>query len=59
MDLEYKKLQEEIKVKIQELQEKLKLHQRSFDNHQTWGHIGDLEYIKKEITEITNNFSGL
>lgn len=53
----YQELQEEIKVKIQELQEKLKLHQRSFDNHQTWGHIGDLEYIKNELSEIVNNFN--
>ena len=45
----YQELQEEINIKIQELQEKLKFHQRSFDEHQTWGHIGDLEYIKKEI----------
>lgn len=53
----YQELQEEINIKIQELQEKLKLHQRSFDNHQTWGHIGDLEYIKNELSEIVNNFN--
>ena len=53
----YQELQEEINIKIQELQEKLKLHQRSFDNHQTWGDIGDLEYIKNELSEIVNNFN--
>jgi hypothetical protein len=55
----YQELQEKINIKIQELQEKLKLHHISFNEHQTWGHIGDLEYIKKEITEITNDFSFL
>lgn len=55
----YQELQEEINLKIQELQEKLKLHKKSFNEHQTWGHIGDLEHIKKEITEITNDFSFL
>jgi hypothetical protein len=45
--------------KYQELQEKLKLHKKSFNEHQTWGHIGDLEHVKKEITEITNDFSFL
>lgn len=55
----YQELQEEINIKIQELQEKLKLHHISFNEHQSWGHIGDLEYIKKEITEITNDFSFL
>lgn len=59
MDLEYKTLQEEIKSMIQELEAKLNEHKLSFDKFQTWGHIGDLEYIKKEITEITNNFNGL
>ena len=53
----YQEIQEEINIKIQELQEKLKLHQRSFDEHQTWGHIGDLEHIKNELSEIVNNFN--
>ena len=53
----YQELQEEINIKILELQEKLKLHQRSFDNHQTWGHIGDLEHIKNELSEMVNNFN--
>ena len=53
----YQEIQEEINIKIQELQEKLKLHQRSFDEHQTWGHIGDLEHIKYELSEMVNNFN--
>ena len=57
MNLKYQELQEEITTKIQELQEKLKLHKRSFDEHQTWGHIGDLEHIKNELSEMVNNFN--
>jgi len=57
MNLKYQELQQEINIKIQELQEKLKLHQRSFDEHQTWGHIGDLEHIKNELSEMVNNFN--
>ena len=53
----YQELQEEITTKIKELQEKLKLHKRSFDEHQTWGHIGDLEHIKNELSEMVNNFN--
>lgn len=53
----YQEIQEEINIKIQELQEKLKLHQRSFDNNQSWGHIGDLEHIKNELSEMVNNFN--
>lgn len=53
----YQELQEEINIKIQELQEKLKLHQRSFDNNQSWGHIGNLEHIKNELSEMVNNFN--
>ena len=53
----YQELQQEITTIIKELQEKLKLHQRSFDEHQTWGHIGDLEHIKNELSEIVNNFN--
>lgn len=59
MTSKYQALQEEINQKIKELQEKLTNHHKSFNEHQTWGHIGDLEYIKKEISEITNNFNGL
>ena len=53
----YQELQEEINIKIQELQEKLKLHHVSFNEHQTWGHIGDLEYIKNELMELVDNFN--
>ena len=57
MNLKYQELQEEITTKIQELQEKLQLHQGSFYEHQTWGHIGDLEHIKNELSEMVNNFN--
>jgi hypothetical protein len=57
MDLEYKTLQDEIKLMIQELESKLNEHKLSFDEHQTWGHIGDLEHIKNELSEIVDNLN--
>lgn len=53
----YQELQEEINIKIQELQEKLKLHQKSFEEHQTWGHIGDMELINNELINIIGHFN--
>jgi hypothetical protein len=53
----YQKLQEEIYIKIKELQEKLNQHKISFEEHQTWGHIGDLEHIKNELSEIVDNLN--
>jgi hypothetical protein len=57
MTSKYQALQEEINLKIKELQEKLSNHQISFNEHQTWGHIGDLEHIKTELIELVDNFN--
>ena len=57
MNAKYQALQEEINLKIKELQEKLNQHQNSFEEHQTWGHIGDLEHIKNELIEMFDNFN--
>lgn len=57
MTSKYQALQEEINQKIKELQEKLNQHQISFNEDQTWGHIGDLEHIKNELIEMVDNFN--
>jgi hypothetical protein len=57
MTSKYQALQEDINQKIKELQEKLINHHKSFNEHQTWGHIGDLEHIKNELIEMVDNFN--
>ena len=57
MNAKYQALQEEINQKIKELQEKLNQHQNSFEEHQTWGHIGDLEHIKNKLIEMVDDFN--
>ena len=57
MDLEYKTLKDYINLMIQELESKLNEHKLSFHEHQTWGHIGDLEHIKNELSEIVDNLN--
>ncbi|WDT67222.1 hypothetical protein [Cloacibacterium sp. TD35] len=56
METKYQELQNLINLKIQELQEKIKLHKINFEKNQTWGHIGDLELINKELAELVNSF---
>lgn len=49
----YNKNSEEINEKIKLLKEKLKKHNKGFQNNQVnWGYVGDLHYINEKLGEV-------
>lgn len=54
----YYELKTNIEKDLTILTQKLEKHQNSFEkNKSNWGYVGDLEYIRKKISEITSFIS--
>ena len=51
----YKELKDKIENNLVNLNQKLRKHQKDFEQNPTnWGFVGDIEYINNKLDEITD-----